>query len=191
MTVKVIEFNRDDKRILVSHLRYLEDIKKEAVDTVKEEKAQQRKKTRSAVKKQQSKVEKTTLGELDVFTQLKEQFAETDQPAKAAAKPKAEEKKKEEKKAPAKKASSKTGSDDLKKIEGIGPKISEIMASAGYDSFEALSKADAETLKNVLAEAGSRYKMFDPTTWPEQAKLAAAGEWDKLAEWQGELKGGK
>ncbi|RME13236.1 MAG: 50S ribosomal protein L17, partial [Bacteroidetes bacterium] len=36
-----------------------------------------------------------------------------------------------------------------------------------------------------------RYKMHDPTTWPQQAALAAKGEWDKLAKLQKELKGGK
>ena len=46
-------------------------------------------------------------------------------------------------------------------------------------------------LREVLEEAGSRYKMFDPTTWPQQAKLAADGEWEKLEKLQDELKGGK
>ena len=74
LTVKVIEFNRDDKRILVSHLRYIEDIKKEAEEAVKKEKAVEKDKTRQAVKKQQSSVEKTTLGELEGLAQLKEQL---------------------------------------------------------------------------------------------------------------------
>jgi len=74
LTVKVIEFNRDDKRILVSHLRYLEDIRKEADDAVKKEKDDERKKTTSAVKKTQDSVERSTLGDLDVFSQLKNQF---------------------------------------------------------------------------------------------------------------------
>ena len=74
LTVKVIEFNRDDKRILVSHLRYIEDIKKEAEESVKREKAVEKDKTRQAVKKQQSSVEKTTLGELEGLAQLKEQL---------------------------------------------------------------------------------------------------------------------
>ena len=76
LTVKVIEFNRDDKRILVSHLRYLEDIRREAEEEVRKEKQEERKKTRQAVKKQQSSVEKSTLGDLDVFSQLKEQLKE-------------------------------------------------------------------------------------------------------------------
>lgn len=76
LTVKVIEFNRDDKRILVSHLRYLEDIRREADEQVKQEKDKERDVVRKAVKKTQDKVEKSTLGDLDVFSQLKEQLAE-------------------------------------------------------------------------------------------------------------------
>ena len=78
LTVKVIEFNRDDKRILVSHLRYLDDIRREADDTVRKERQEERKKVRQAVKKTQSNVEKSTLGDLDVFSQLKEQIQEDD-----------------------------------------------------------------------------------------------------------------
>ena len=76
LTVKVIEFNRDDKRILVSHLRYLEDIQREASDKVKEEKIQETQTARKIVRKQQSKLEKTTLGDLDALAQLKEQLNE-------------------------------------------------------------------------------------------------------------------
>ncbi len=78
LTVKVIEFNRDDKRILVSHLRYLEDIRREADEQVKREKEKERQKTRDAVKSQQSKIERTTLGELDALAELKKQFDEDD-----------------------------------------------------------------------------------------------------------------
>jgi len=74
LTVKVIEFNRDDKRILVSHLRYLEDIQREADDQVRQEKVKERKQTTQAVKKVQTNVEKSTLGDLDVFSQLKDQL---------------------------------------------------------------------------------------------------------------------
>jgi small subunit ribosomal protein S1 len=76
LTVKVIEFNRDDKRILVSHLRYLQDIQKEADDKVRQEKTKQRKETRSSIQKQQSKIERTTLGDMAVFDELKEKLEE-------------------------------------------------------------------------------------------------------------------
>ncbi len=74
LTVKVIEFNRDDKRIMVSHLRYLEDIRREADESVKSEKRKERKAIERVIKKQQSSAERSTLGDLDVFNQLKEQL---------------------------------------------------------------------------------------------------------------------
>jgi small subunit ribosomal protein S1 len=78
LTVKVIEFNRDDKRILVSHLRYLEDIRREADEEVKTERRKERDETRRAVKKTQSNIEKSTIGDLDAFSQLKEQLSDED-----------------------------------------------------------------------------------------------------------------
>lgn len=77
---KVIEFNRDDKRILVSHTRYYSDLKKEEEDkkrnAVKAEKDAEKTKTKEAVKKQQSKIERSTLGELSGFSELREQFGD-------------------------------------------------------------------------------------------------------------------
>jgi small subunit ribosomal protein S1 len=74
LTVKVIEFNRDDKRIMVSHLRFLEDVRREADEQVQQEKETEVKQTRQAVQKQQSKVEKSTLGDLGIFEDIKEQL---------------------------------------------------------------------------------------------------------------------
>lgn len=84
LTFKVIEFNRDDKRIMVSHMRFWQDINKEAEDNVRTERTKQRRQTRSTLAKHQSKVEKTTLGDMDVFASLKGQL-EGDAPAPAAA----------------------------------------------------------------------------------------------------------
>lgn len=78
LTVKVIEFNRDDKRIMVSHLRYLEDIRREADAEVRRKRSEERKETRQAVKKTQSKVERSTLGDMDVFEQLKQQLQDSE-----------------------------------------------------------------------------------------------------------------
>jgi small subunit ribosomal protein S1 len=205
LTVKVIEFNRDDKRILVSHLRYLDDIRREADDSVKREKQEQRTQTRNAVKSTQSKVERTTLGDLSAFSQLKEQLQENaDAPAakpaeeKKAEAPKKEEVAKEEEpkeEAPKAKATPApeevSDTDDLKKIEGIGPKIESLLHEGGIKTYDQLASSEADAVKEILTAAGSRYKMHDPTTWPEQAKMAAAGEWDKLKEWQDALQGGK
>jgi predicted flap endonuclease-1-like 5' DNA nuclease len=99
------------------------------------------------------------------------------------------------KKAPAKKAAPKkavsVAKDDLKKIEGIGPKIATLLAEAGIKTFKDLATAKKTKVKEILEAAGSRYKMHDPTTWMQQAKLADTGAWEKLEKLQTELKGGK
>ena len=82
-------------------------------------------------------------------------------------------------------------SDDLKKIEGVGPKIAEILNGGGILSFADLAKADIGDIKNLLDAAGPRYQMHDPTSWPQQAQLAAAGKWDELEVLQDKLDGGR
>lgn len=81
--------------------------------------------------------------------------------------------------------------DDLKRIEGIGPKIEQLFNQAGITTFDGLAKAKKATLQQILEAAGPRFKMHDPATWTNQAKLAAKGDWEKLAKLQDELKGGK
>ena len=84
-----------------------------------------------------------------------------------------------------------TGKDDLKKIEGIGPKIEGLFNDAGITTYQAFIKADPKKLKDILTASGPRYRLADPTTWQEQAKLADAGQWDDLKVLQKELKHGK
>jgi len=81
--------------------------------------------------------------------------------------------------------------DDLERIEGIGPKIGQILAKAGITTFAQLADTSVEKLKALLAAAGSRFVSHDPTTWPEQAKLAAAGDWDAFEKLTDELVAGK
>jgi hypothetical protein len=81
--------------------------------------------------------------------------------------------------------------DDLTKIEGIGKKIAEILTAAGIASFEILAKTTPKKLRTILDEAGKKFKAYDPSAWPKQAKLAAAGKWIELKKLQGELKSGK
>lgn len=85
----------------------------------------------------------------------------------------------------------KTAKDDLKKIEGIGPKIEQLLNAKSIFTFEDLGKAKITVLRAILKEAGSRFKMHDPSTWAKQAKLAAKGDWEKLTKLQDELNGGK
>jgi len=82
------------------------------------------------------------------------------------------------------KLESKPTVDDLKKIEGIGPKIEEILNKNGIYSFEALRKSNRDTLKNYLDKAGNRFKMHEPQSWPHQAGMAERGEWEELKIYQ-------
>lgn len=81
--------------------------------------------------------------------------------------------------------------DDLKIVEGIGPKIEELCNTAGIYTFADLAATSAARIKEILDEAGTRFQMHDPTTWPEQSALARDGKWDELKKWQDELNKGK
>ncbi|MTB50641.1 helix-hairpin-helix domain-containing protein [Lewinella sp. W8] len=95
--------------------------------------------------------------------------------------------------APAKSADVYGGRDpeDLKIIEGIGPKIEGVLKDAGIDSLATLAATNADRLRDVLEAAGSRYKSHNPESWPEQAALAADGLWEQLEKWQKSMKGGR
>ncbi|WP_400075476.1 50S ribosomal protein L21 [Winogradskyella sp. R77965] len=109
--------------------------------------------------------------------------------AKAAA-PKAEKaapKKAAPKAKPAaKKATGKAN--DLKKIEGIGPKIASTLVEAGVATFAELAKTKPAKISEIIAGVRGNHVT---DTWPKQAKLAADGKWDELKKWQDELDGGK
>lgn len=80
---------------------------------------------------------------------------------------------------------------DLKFIEGIGPKIEELLHNAGITTWVQLAASTPEGLKEILEQGGSKFAMHDPATWPKQAQLAADGEWEALEAYQDQLKGGK
>jgi hypothetical protein len=82
-----------------------------------------------------------------------------------------------------------TQADDLTKIEGIGPKVAQVLKEAGITTFAALSQAEVEELKKSLHAAG--LQMMNPEGWIEQAELAAKGDWAELRKLQDELKGGR
>ncbi len=81
--------------------------------------------------------------------------------------------------------------DDLRKIEGIGPKISDILNESGILTYAQLAGTDVEDLRLILADAGSRFRLADPTSWPQQAQFAADGDWDGLQALQNSLKHGR
>ena len=99
----------------------------------------------------------------------------------------------EAKAAAPKKASAKKGPkpDDLKIVEGVGPKIEQLLKEGGINNWEELAAAPVERLKEILEAAGSRYQIHDPSSWPAQAKFAAEGRWEDLKDYQEMLIGGR
>lgn len=67
--------------------------------------------------------------------------------------------------------------DDLTVVDGIGKKIAQLCSGIGITTWRGLADADLAELRSMLADAGSRYQMHDPTTWPEQAACLADGRW--------------
>jgi predicted flap endonuclease-1-like 5' DNA nuclease len=81
--------------------------------------------------------------------------------------------------------------DDLKAIEGIGPKIEKLFHDAGITTWKKLADSKVEDLQNILAKGGSKFQLADPGTWAQQASLAEEGKWSELTQLQDELKGGR
>jgi predicted flap endonuclease-1-like 5' DNA nuclease len=79
--------------------------------------------------------------------------------------------------------------DDLTIIEGIGPKIAELLKNEGIDTFSKLAGMDTRVLEEILARANLRFA--SPATWSRQAKLVVEGDWEGLEEFQDRLKGGR
>ena len=97
----------------------------------------------------------------------------------------------DEKKAAAPKKEKGPKLDDLKIVEGIGPKIETLLKEGGISTWAELAAASEDRLKEILDAAGPRYQIHDPSTWPAQAKFAAEGKWDELKEYQDVLIGGR
>ena len=79
--------------------------------------------------------------------------------------------------------------DDLTIIEGIGPKIAQLLREHGITTFRALAETSPDALRTIFRQA--KLYFVDPSTWPEQAKLAAEGRWDELEALKVELVAGK
>ena len=80
-------------------------------------------------------------------------------------------------------------SDDLKKLEGIGPKVEKVLNNAGVTAYADLVGKGAKKIDEILDAAG--LQMMDSSGWIEQAELAAKGDWDALDQLMDELKGGR
>ena len=118
-------------------------------------------------------------------------YGKTAQTEKKTTRRRGSAKKKATSTAESKEAKATKAGDDLTIVEGIGPKIAEVLATAGIATYAELAKTDAEKVKEILTEAGSNFNTADPTTWAEQAQLAADGKFEELEKLKAELDGGK
>ena len=80
--------------------------------------------------------------------------------------------------------------DDLTVVEGIGPKINELLNADGIKTFAQLAATAVPVIQTILDKAGPRFALAKPGTWPQQAALAAENRWAELKKLQDELKGG-
>ena len=179
---KVIVFKKKRRkgyRVKNGHRQYMSEIQIESIVA-----------SGSKVKSTKVVSKKEEGNEIDVNTlinktveksETKKPTAKKEKVAKEV-KPKAAPKKTEVKKSATKKSDKKR--DDLKKIEGIGPKIEEHFNNGGIFTWEELANTEVSRLQEILTEAGPRYKMHNPGSWPKQARMAADGNWDALKEWQ-------
>lgn len=83
------------------------------------------------------------------------------------------------------------GEDDLTVVEGIGPKISRLFKDAGILTLAELGRTPTQRMQEILDAAGPRYRLADPTTWGQQAELAADNRWSELKAFQDTLDGGR
>jgi predicted flap endonuclease-1-like 5' DNA nuclease len=80
--------------------------------------------------------------------------------------------------------------DDFRIIEGIGPAITSILHNSGIHTYHQLSETAVDDLRTILNQAGLTH-LADPSTWPEQAGLAANERWEELTEMQEQLQHGR
>lgn len=84
-----------------------------------------------------------------------------------------------------------TNQNDLKVVEGIGPKIEEHLKKEGIGSWVELARSDEEALRKLLDKAGDKFKIANPKSWPHQASLARDGKWAELKQYQDFLTAGR
>ena len=76
--------------------------------------------------------------------------------------------------------------DHLQMIEGIGPKMEEVLNENGISTFDGLASKSTGSIKDILGKYGDKYQIIDPSNWRIEAKSAASKDWDELIKLQKE-----
>ncbi len=193
---KVIEFNKDSKKIVVSHTRLFQDVKSPERGAAGTERRSREKTGTKAVKKLKESMEKTTLGDLDVLANLKSEIEKTEKTARAAQLEKLEKAQEAKKAAPAakeEKAAREKPDADPKEVEAAEEKKEETPDTTAQKA-EAPDAEPQETAKPAVNKAGKEEKeekeekekdekeekevKDEKEAAPKKAK-AAAGQTDK------------
>lgn len=74
--------------------------------------------------------------------------------------------------------------DNLQVVEGIGPKIENLLKKANITDWSTLAATKSSALSAILDKAGSAYRIHDTSSWPKQAKLASEANWQELISYQ-------
>jgi predicted flap endonuclease-1-like 5' DNA nuclease len=81
--------------------------------------------------------------------------------------------------------------DDLEVVEGIGPKIAELLHRASINTWAQLARTEPARLRTILDDGGPTYRIADPASWPHQAALLANGRWSEFKTLTDELIAGR
>lgn len=167
---RIIEFNKDQKRIIVSHTDIWKEEERARIDSETEAKNKSAKQTSSYVKKLNKQKEVSTLGELDGLAQLKAKMeAENRKSAEAKLAKKEEEKATTEAPKAEEKAEAPAEADDLKKLNGVGPALEKKLIEAGYTSYAQLAGLSADQITEVETAIG-KAEAFAKNGWADQLK---------------------
>lgn len=80
--------------------------------------------------------------------------------------------------------------DDLEVVDGVGPAIAELLRRIGITTWNELGHTEVSLLRTMLSDAGPQFATHQPDTWPEQARLLAAGQWAEFRAFVDRLDGG-
>ena len=161
--------------------------KEDAAKEVAKKKAEEAKIAADAAKAEKAKeeAEAKVAAEEAAAVEAPVEEVKTEEPVAEPVETPAEEPKTEEK---AEEPAADAKPDDLTKVEGVGPKIAEVLTAGGVVTFANLAEAKVEVIAEMIKDVRGNHV---PDTWPNQAKLAAEGKWEELQKLQDELDGGK